>query len=100
MIPIKDTVPNRTFPVATWLIIAACGVVFYFETTLPDDLLEGFIYYFGVVPAEYTRHHRSYGMPLINYLSFLTTLFLHGGWLHFLGNIRFLKVFGSKVEDS
>jgi len=79
MIPIKDTVPNRTFPLATWLIIVLCGVVFYFEAALPDDLLEEFIYFFGVVPAEYTGHHRSHGLPLIDYLSFVTTLFLHGG---------------------
>jgi rhomboid family protein len=100
MIPIKDTVPNRTYPLGTWLIIVLCGVVFYFEASLPDDLLKEFIFYFGVVPAEYTRHHHPRGLPLIDYLSFVTTLFLHGGWLHFLGNMWFLKIFGSKVEDS
>lgn len=47
---------------------------------------------------EYTSRHR-HGLQLINYLSFLTTMFLHGGWLHFLGNMWFLKIFGSKVED-
>ena len=99
MFPIKDTVPNRSFPAATWMLIALSGIVFYFETTLPHDVLEQFITLFGVVPTEYNRHYRSHGLPLIDYLSFLTTMFLHGGWLHFLGNMWFLRIFGSKVED-
>ncbi len=99
MLPIRDTVRNRTFPSATWMLIILCGIVFLFETTLPPEQLENFTYYFGVVPAEYTKRHR-HGLPLIDYLSFLTTMFLHGGWLHILGNMWFLKIFGSKVEDN
>lgn len=98
MFPIRDTVPNRSFPSTTWMLIILCGVVFYFETTLPPELLDELTFYFGIVPAEYTQRHR-HGLPLIDYLSFLTTMFLHGGWLHFLGNMWFLKIFGSKVED-
>ena len=99
LFPIKDTVPNKSFPTATWLIIALNGIVFFFETTLPQDLLEQFIMLFGVVPAEYARPRHLRGLPLIDYLSFLTTMFLHGGWLHILGNMWFLRIFGSKVED-
>jgi len=80
------------------MLIILCGVVFLFETTLPQDLLEEFTYYFGVVPSQYTKHHH-HGLPIIAYLSLLTTMFLHGGWLHFLGNMWFLRIFGSKVED-
>jgi membrane associated rhomboid family serine protease len=98
MFPIRDTLPNRTFPSTTWALIILCGIVFLFETSLPQDLLEAFTYYFGIVPIEYTRRHR-HGLPFVDYLSFLTTMFLHGGWLHFLGNMWFLKIFGSKVED-
>jgi membrane associated rhomboid family serine protease len=98
MFPIRDTVPNRTLPVTTWLIIIQCGIVFFFETTLPHRTLEKFIVFFGIVPVEYTKRHW-HGLPLIDYISFLTTMFLHGGWLHFLGNMWFLKIFGSKVED-
>ena len=98
MFPIRDTVPNRSFPATTWLIIILCGIVFLFETTLRPKALDKFIVFFGIVPVEYTKHHR-HGLPLIDYLSFLTTMFLHGGWIHFLGNMWFLKIFGSKVED-
>ena len=80
------------------MLIILCGIVFLFETTLPQELLEKITYYFGIVPAEYTNRHR-HGLPLIAYLSFLTAMFLHGGWLHLLGNMWFLKIFGSKVED-
>jgi len=100
MFPVKDTVPNRSFPSTIWLLIALSGIVFYFETTLPQDVLDQFIKLFGVVPAEYIQpDYDTHGLPIINYLSFLTTMFLHGGWLHFLGNMWFLRIFGSKVED-
>ena len=98
MLPIRDTVPNRTFPATTWILIILCGVVFLFETALPQERLEKITYYFGIVPVKFTKHNH-HGLPLIDYLSFLTTMFLHGGWLHILGNMWFLKIFGSKVED-
>jgi membrane associated rhomboid family serine protease len=97
MLPVRDTAPNRNFPLATWGIIILCGIVFYFETTLPQELLEKFTVYFGIVPRVYTRHYRP--LPVVDYLPFLTTLFIHGGWVHILGNMWFLKIFGSKVED-
>ncbi|HXW68540.1 MAG TPA: rhomboid family intramembrane serine protease, partial [Dissulfurispiraceae bacterium] len=93
MLPIRDTVPNRTFPATTWIIIILCGVVFLFETTLPQAQLEKITYYFGIVPVKFTKRHH-HGLSLIDYVSFLTTMFLHGGWLHILGNMWFLKIFG------
>lgn len=100
MFPIRDTVPNRSFPATTWLLIILSGIVFLFETTLQPGQLRHFITLFGIVPSEYTKHHyRQHGIPNVHYLPFLTTMFLHGGWLHYLGNMWFLKIFGSKVED-
>ncbi len=97
MFPIRDTVPNRTFPFTTWTLIILCGLVFLFETTLPQDFLDNFIHHFGIVPTDYTKSKNGIIFP--DYLSFITAMFLHGGWLHFLGNVWFLKIFGSKVED-
>lgn len=100
MFPIRDTVPNRSFPATTWLLIILSGIVFLFETTLQPGQLRHFITLFGIVPSEYTKHHyHQHGIPNVHYLPFLTTMFLHGGWLHYLGNMWFLKIFGSKVED-
>jgi len=98
MIPIRDTVPVKTFPFTPWTLIITCGIVFWFETTLPPEILDDFTYYFGIVPAEYTKR-RHYHLPLIDYISFFSTMFVHGGWLHFFGNMWFLKIFGSRVED-
>jgi len=100
MFPIRDTVPNRSFPATTWLLIILSGIIFLFETTLQPRQLRHFITLFGIVPVEYTKHyHRQRDIPNVHYLPFLTTMFLHGGWLHYLGNMWFLKIFGSKVED-
>ncbi len=101
MFPIKDTIPTKTFPIATWTIIALCGIVFYFETTLPDKLLLHLIKTFGIVPSEFTRpFYRTHHRPFVDYVAFITTMFLHGGWLHILGNMWFLHIFGSKIEET
>ncbi|MEN6620632.1 MAG: rhomboid family intramembrane serine protease [Smithella sp.] len=97
MFPIRDTVPNRTVPLNTWVLIILCALVFLFEITLPHEVLENFIYHFGIVPVDFTKDRHN--LSLIDYLSFIITMFLHGGWLHILGNVWFLKIFGSKVED-
>jgi membrane associated rhomboid family serine protease len=101
MIPIKDTVPRRTFPFVTYLIIAANGLIFLLEVSLPGEYLDRFISLFGLVPARYT--HPSWavyrGLPLDTYWPFITSLFLHGGWLHIIGNMWFLFLFGDNVED-
>ncbi|MGZ3495802.1 MAG: rhomboid family intramembrane serine protease [Thermodesulfobacteriota bacterium] len=63
--------------------------------------MENLFYLFGLVPAKYSHPQWTliYGLPFDHYLSFITSMFLHGGWLHFLGNMWFLYLFGSRVED-
>jgi membrane associated rhomboid family serine protease len=101
MIPIKDTVPRRTFPFMTLLIIALNGLVFLFELSLPEPHLSKFITLFGLVPARYS--HPSWavymGLPLDTYWPFITNMFLHGGWLHIIANMWSLYLFGDNVED-
>jgi len=101
MIPIKDTVPRRTFPFVTFLIIAANGLVFLFELALSPENLDRFVHLFGLVPARYT--HPSWavymGLPLDTYWPFITNTFLHGGWLHIIANMWSLYLFGDNVED-
>lgn len=55
MIPIRDTVPRRHPPVATWLIILINCLVFFFELTMPEHMLVQFFYRFGLVPARYSH---------------------------------------------
>jgi membrane associated rhomboid family serine protease len=85
----------------TWLIILANVVVFLFELSLPESTLEQFIYLFGMVPARYSQPEWALevGLPLNDYWPFLTSMFLHGGWLHIIGNMWTLWIFGDNVED-
>ena len=100
MIPIRDTVPRQHFPVAVLALIVINILVFFRELALAEDIAEQFIYLFGLVPARYS--HPAWaaeaGFPH-SYFPFLSTMFLHGGWLHIIGNMWVLWIFGDNVED-
>jgi membrane associated rhomboid family serine protease len=87
VIPLKDVIPSRTVPVVTILLITLNALAFLFELSLPNGVLEVFLRVYGVVPGDF------------NSLTLLTSMFLHGGWLHFLGNMLYLWIFGDNVED-
>jgi membrane associated rhomboid family serine protease len=87
VIPLKDVIPSRTVPFITITIIVLNSLAFLFELSLPVRLRESFIGVYGVVPADFTM------------LTAVTSMFLHGGWLHFLGNMLYLWIFGDNVED-
>jgi membrane associated rhomboid family serine protease len=76
-------------------------LVFVFELMLPDPVLEAFFYYFGIVPARYSDPEWAawVGLPLDDYWPFVTSMFLHGGWIHIIGNMWTLWIFGDNVED-
>jgi len=97
MFPIQDTVPRRESPFVTWAIILINGIVFLIELSLPPDALRAFLYHFGVVPARYM--HPDVAGPPLGFLPFLTGMFVHGGWTHFIGNMWCLWLFGDNVED-
>lgn len=101
MVPLKDTVPHSGLPMMTWLLIALNVAIFIFEISIPKDFLLNLFYLFGLVPAKYTYPKWAYlhGLPFDHYLSFFTNIFLHAGWLHIIGNMWFLYLFGSRVEE-
>jgi membrane associated rhomboid family serine protease len=101
MIPIQDTVPRRSPPVITYLIIIVNTLVFSFQLILPDKSLEAFFYLFGLVPARFSHPDWaiSLGIPVDTYWPFLTNMFLHGGWFHIIINMWTLWIFGDNVED-
>jgi membrane associated rhomboid family serine protease len=101
VLPIKDTIPSRSTPVVTRALIMINALVFFFELTLPQPMLEGVFYLFGIVPARYTHPQWAawVGFPLDDYWPFLTHQFLHGGLLHVVGNMWTLWIFGDNVED-
>jgi membrane associated rhomboid family serine protease len=99
MIPLRDTNRSRTIPFITILFIVLNGVVFLFELSLGRQLTKLF-FIFGVVPSHYfsSQYWERTGL-LVGLLPLLTSMFLHGGWLHFLGNMLYLWIFGDNVED-
>ena len=101
MFPVQDSIPTRNPPVMIIVLITLNSLAFALETILPPDILQAFIHQFGIVPARYTHYAWAGAVPLsvIDFLPFLTTMFLHGGLLHIMGNMWFLWIFGDNVED-
>lgn len=89
MIPIKDVNPSRTVPFVNLTLIALCVLVWFHQVSLDEEDFNLFIYQYGLVPGEIFA--RPYTL--------LTHMFLHGSWLHILGNMWFLWIFGDNVED-
>tara|TARA_R110002049_G_scaffold305056_1_gene500993 strand:- start:33454 stop:34218 length:765 start_codon:yes stop_codon:yes gene_type:complete len=123
MIPLRDDIPSRTFPLINYVVIAICSLAFLFQVSAGKDgnlIVERF----GMVPARFSQPdvvpvirqqvqvqdqfgqvrsavvEREVAAPTIPiWATVLTCMFLHGGWMHFLGNMWFLYVFGDNVED-
>jgi len=100
MIPLKDMTPRRSFPLMTLLLIAANVAVFIHQISLPPRAADAFIMAYGLVPAKISMalagRHYTLAQALV---PLLTCMFLHGGWLHIIGNMWFLWIFGANVED-
>ena len=100
MIPIRDTIPHRRTPYVTYAIIALNAVVFLYELGLGPTALQRFFMHYGIVPARYAdpRIARHFGF-VEQVTPFFTSMFLHGGFMHILGNMWMLWIFGDNVED-
>lgn len=99
MIPLRDEIPARTYPVVNVLLIVLNVLVFAFELSLGESV-EDFFNHFALVPAVFTANGARF-LPLdpASYLPVLLSMFLHGGWAHIGGNMLYLWVFGDNVED-
>ncbi len=99
MIPLRDTVRSNTFPVVTIAIIAINALLFLFQLWL-GPALHMFIQEFGLIPAKYfwfgLNRPTEWGE---RFLPLVTSMFLHGGWMHVIGNMWSLWIFGDNVED-
>jgi len=98
MIPLRDANPSRTIPVVNYLIIGLNVVVFLMEMNAGRhaDVLVSRL---GVVPARLTHQLATMHVGWRTFLPFITSMFLHGGWIHLIGNMLFLYIFGDNVED-
>jgi len=99
MIPLRDTVPTKNHPVVNNTIIGVNVLIFLYQLTQGIGL-DKFIYIYGLVPARYSIPQISvYFTPFQQAFSFLSFMFLHGGFWHLLGNMWSLYIFGDNVED-
>ncbi len=99
MIPLRDTIRSSNFPVVNTLLIVL-NVLVYLEQMAQGPGLTRFIVTYGLVPARYTiPEMASYFTPAQQVFSFVSFMFLHGGFLHLLGNMWSLYIFGDNVED-
>lgn len=92
MIPLRDTIPSSRRPVVTYVLIALNLIAFLYEASL-GRAIEPFIFQWGLVPAKFYLTDPS------SWATVLTSMFLHGGWLHVGGNLLYLWIFGDNVED-
>src|SRR5215472_10254048 len=99
MLPLRDNIPSTRFPAATLGIIAVNVLLFLHELKLGPQL-EQMMSTFAIVPARYTRPEVAhlYTAPE-QIFAFFSSMFLHGGWIHLLGNMWTLWIFGDNVED-
>jgi membrane associated rhomboid family serine protease len=110
VIPLKDYAgPRRRVPWVTWGLIAVNIVIFLYQVLLGSDA-PAFMFAYAVVPAAVTHNipqtslpgvpaHLPFHTPGLVYLTLLTAMFLHAGWLHIGGNMLYLYIFGDNVED-
>src|SRR6185436_17632389 len=103
MIPLRDANPTRRTPVVTLALVIACFVVFAWELGLMasggEAALDAFIARWGVVPADLTAAWARGDYLSRETATLVTSQFLHGSWLHLLGNMLYLWIFGNNVED-
>jgi membrane associated rhomboid family serine protease len=101
LLPLKDHNPTRTFPFFTLAFILANVVVFVHQLALGADGFQRFVYAMGAIPYELTRLRDAVSVtPVPLYLTPITAMFVHGGFLHILGNMLYLWIFGNNIEDA
>jgi membrane associated rhomboid family serine protease len=101
VVPIRDYNPTKITPFVTYGLIALNVLIFLYELSLPPRQLEGFFQLAAIVPRELTASFAGIpiNQPVPEWLTLITSQFLHGGFLHLAGNMLFLWVFGNNIED-
>jgi membrane associated rhomboid family serine protease len=98
MIPLRDTIRSKTTPVVNYILIGICGLVFLYELSHSAQI-DTFVQRFAIIPVQVSpvlfHGHVSPGAVF----SLFTSMFLHGGWLHLMGNMLYLYIFGDNIED-
>ena len=100
MIPVRDDQPRFSTPYVTYFLIGLNLVIFLFEAALTPESFKALLYQLGMVPANITGLLAGARLGLVAaFLPTLTSMFLHGSWMHVIGNMWFLWIFGDNIED-
>lgn len=102
MIPLQDDNPTELTPLVTITFIGICMLAFLYQASLPPPHAETLVFQYGAIPA--LLFGRADLPPAIDvgipaYATLLTSMFMHGGWMHLIGNMLYLWIFGNNVED-
>lgn len=103
MFPLHDDNPTEITPLVTIALIVLCSLVFFYEASLPERAGEAFVFSYGAIPAVIFGHEEApletaVGFPVT--FTLLSSMFLHGSWMHLIGNMLYLWIFGNNVEDA
>lgn len=99
-IPIRDDVPTVRKPYFTVALIVANSLIFLMATSLGPNGFQMMTFQYGYIPVEWTSSiELTPELPASVYLTAFTSMFMHGGWLHLIGNMLFLWIYGNNVED-
>ena len=102
MFPLKDDNPTTITPIVTWTLIAINTAVFLYQISLGPGSSQLFVFQYGAIPSVILGHQSLNAniavIPPV--LSVFTSMFLHGGFMHLIGNMWFLWIFGNNIEDS
>src|ERR1700686_4218698 len=101
MIPIRDDQPRFSTPYVTYFLIGLNLVLFLFEASLAPQSFKALLFQLGIIPAHVTAilSGGSHAGLTAAFLPALTSMFLHGSWMHVIGNMWFLWIFGDNIED-
>jgi membrane associated rhomboid family serine protease len=100
MIPLRDNIPTHRVPVVTLTIIAINAWVFLQTFLLGSHGGQRLILYYGLIPCGLTGSCQVVGRAFSDELTILTSMFVHGGFFHFAGNMLYLWIFGNNIEDA
>lgn len=101
MVPLSDDNPTEITPFITYGLIVANIWVFFHEVTLEPQQLTQFFQHYAIIPQELTASFNGYStnQPIPEWMTLITSQFLHGGFLHIGGNMLFLWIFGNNIEE-
>lgn len=102
MLPLRDDNPTERTPLVSYTILALCVAVFLWQFSLDPRAAQAAVYSLGMIPAvvfgDAVLPSELQTVPPIATL--VTSMFLHGGWMHLIGNMLFLWIFADNVEDA